>query len=83
MVQEEVKMEDLVLKAAKQNLDRDVRRGLMYAVGKCPKVTCWEDCPEDERRLYLEEARYLIKETGENYLPEFPDHEHIKVGNGR
>lgn len=51
--------------AAVQNLQRDIRL----------------DLEEDESALdiYREEAKYLLKTAGENYLPEFPDTEHICV----
>ena len=72
--------EELILKAAKQNLDRDIRIGLMgEAFEDLKPVTSWDNLPEDEKKIYLEEAKVLLEDTGENYLPDYPDHELIKV----
>ena len=74
--------EELVLKAAKQNCDRDHRVSIELP---CSIPGCigresdpeWEELMEDEKEIYLREARILLEKTGENYLPDYEDHEHI------
>lgn len=62
----EYELDEAVKKAAEQNLKRDQRMGL-------------EDDPANQATvdIYLEEARVLLESTGENYIPEYPDTEHI------
>lgn len=62
-----LKFEEAVKLAVKENMERDRRLGLL------------EDETEDDKKIYEEEAIYLLKETCENYLPEFKDHHHIFV----
>lgn len=56
--------DEAVSKAALQNYEIDCRRGLL------------SDEWDTVSKIYLEEAEYLLKETEENYLPEF-DYPHI------
>ncbi len=67
-------IEEAVLKAAEQNVSRDFRMGM-------PSVTSgiFSEQTEDTQRDYLHYARRVIEKTGENYLPEYPDTEHICV----
>ena len=52
---------------ARENFIRDMRLGL--------------DPNEDEFPLYVEEAEYILKTTGEGFIPDFPDHHMIYVEN--
>jgi len=62
---------EAVIAAAKQNFEHDVREDVEDVV--------WEKLPDDVRGIYLEEAEVVLKEYGENYVPEYDDHLHIKV----
>ena len=62
-------LEEAVIKAAEQNFRVDVKRGL-------EKESEWGNLQD----LYKEEARYLLVTTGENYLPENGETEHIISG---
>ena len=53
-------LEDAVREAALQNFQCDVKRKLC-------RSSEWKQM----KASYEEEARYLLTETGENYLPEF------------
>ena len=55
--------------AAKQNFERDQR------VEQFGQSMSWPEVAE----IYREEAQYLLETTGENYLPDYDDHPHIKV----
>ena len=57
--------------AVKENIERDRRRGLLKSIFVSPV----------ERAIYEEEAKYLLRTTGENYTPEYADHHHIMVAN--
>ena len=61
-------LEEAVQKAAEQNWNRDDRIGLTEGITF-----------EADSTIYLDEARHLLETTGENYLPEHPDFEHICV----
>lgn len=56
--------QEAVERAAKQNYERDKREG---------DNTPWEEV----KSLLIEEATFLMKTDGENWLPEAPDTEHI------
>ena len=58
----ELPLEKAILRAAEQNFLRDVKLHLMRA-------SEWQD--QEQRELYLAEAREVLTTTGENYLPEF------------
>lgn len=62
----ELELDEAVKRAAAQNLKRDQRMGL-------------EDDPAKQETidLYEEEALELLTNSGENYIPEAPDFEHI------
>lgn len=62
--------EDAVKKAAHQNFQRDVRFGIESVAGKD-----FGEVPD----IYYEEARYLLTNEGENYMPEFHPFYHICV----
>lgn len=59
---------EAIEKAMQQNLNRDKRLGLIG-----------EPYSNEEIEIYREEATTLLKDSGENYLPEYPDTEHICV----
>lgn len=58
-------IDDAMRAAANQNFDRDMRLGL--------------DPTTDQLAVYMEEARYILDLNGENYVPDYPDHTHIKI----
>lgn len=58
-------LEEAVKLAAEENFSRDRRMGLSPRRSEMP--------------VYLEEARELLLNTGENYLPEYSGHSHIKL----
>lgn len=64
----ELSFNEAVELAVKQNIERDQRHGLIS-----------DPISEEEKSIYREEAEYILKETGENYQPDFPDHQLIKV----
>ncbi len=59
-----------VKKAAEQNLLRDHREGIVTAAGL-------HELDIKTRLMYYQNARNLLKETGENYPPPYPDRNHI------
>jgi hypothetical protein len=59
---------EAIEKAMQQNLNRDKRLGLVS-----------EPFSNKELDIYREEATTVLKNDGENYLPEYPDTEHICV----
>lgn len=62
-------MAEAIALAAKENYERDV-----LVLGK-DELGSWTK----EQRLYLEEAEQILKETGENWMPDFPQHHHIII----
>ena len=58
-------LEEAVKEAANQNFDCDTRKGLGNT--------------EDDRTMYLDEARFLLAKHGQNYDPEFDDHHLVVV----
>lgn len=63
-------MKEAIELAVKENIERDRRCGLLKGT-----------LSQDERAIYEEEAKYLLRTTGENYTPEYADHHHITVAN--
>lgn len=63
--------EEAIQRAAMQNFDRDVRMDLEEGT--------WDQTPDDVKSVYLDEAREILTTTGENYVPDFKDHDHICV----
>ena len=61
-------LDDAVELSCKENIERDQR------VGVLPLAVS----PE-EKKLYLEEAREVLRLYGENFLPDYPDHHVIRV----
>jgi len=59
-------MEAAVGLSAFENLERDVRMGLIDYI-----------LTEEDLRIYKDEARELMETMGENYDPEFPDHHRV------
>ncbi len=65
-------LEEAVAAAALQNYNRDARTLL--------EVVSWEEADEKIKETYLDEVRWLLSDSGENYLPEEPDTTHICYG---
>lgn len=65
-------IEYAVKRAAEQNLLRDHRVGLTSA-------TDLKELTIPQRLIYIQEARNLLKTTGENYIPVYPEYQHICV----
>jgi hypothetical protein len=65
-------IEYAVKRAAEQNLLRDHRIGLINA-------TSLKELPISDRLIYINQARSLLKTTGENHIPVHPEYEHICV----
>lgn len=59
-------LDEAVKLAAEQNIDRDIRAGLVLPYEKSQQMD-----------KYLDEARHLLVTEGENHLPEYPDADHI------
>lgn len=55
--------------AAKENYERDVSVMGLEDTGP------WEEVG----KLYLDEAKYLLKKTGKNWEPELPHHHYITI----
>lgn len=55
--------------AAKENYERDVTVMGLEDTGP------WEEV----EKIYLDEAKYLLKNTGENWEPELPHHHYITI----
>lgn len=72
IVKKEYDFEEAVIKAAEQNIRRDHR------IGEC-QADSLEKADSEMREVYLSEARCVLEQSGENYLPEHPDNEHICV----
>lgn len=64
----ELPFKDALVRAASQNFDRDVRKGVV-------EESEWNQ-PLVQKE-YLSEARGILLRDGENSKPEFPDHEQI------
>lgn len=62
-------MDKAVELAAKENHERDVHLTRLKDTGPWDKV----------KKVYLDEAEYLLKNTGENWAPELPQHHYITV----
>ena len=62
----ELPFDEAVEQSGLSNFNVDKRKGILKS---------WETW-EKVKEVYLEEAKYLISETGENYLPEY-DEPHI------
>lgn len=56
--------------AAEQNLLRDHRAGLINA-------SSLKELDIPQRLIYIQEAKRLLRSTGENHLPCHPDTQHI------
>ena len=57
--------------AAKENYERDVSVMGLEDTGP------WEEV----EKVYLDEAKYLLKNTGKNWEPELPHHHYITIEN--
>ena len=66
-------MKEAIELAVKENIERDRRCGLLKSTLVSP----------DERAMYEKEAEHLLRTTGENYSPEYPDHHRIVVANAK
>lgn len=64
--------DEAVAKAAAQNAAADFRKGLHNSEK-------FADLPRLQRNQYEYEAERLLKTTGENRLPTYPENEHICV----
>lgn len=60
-------LEEAIQAAALQNRDRDIRVLGPVEVAKM------------SQQVYIDEATHMLLVTGENWVPDFPDHPHIKV----
>lgn len=58
-------LQEAIQLAAKQNMERDILVGIADA--------------DEELQDWLEEAEWLLVNTGENYIPEDSSQEHICV----
>lgn len=65
-------LEKAVETAARQNFERDVWLDLVD-----------EQDWEEEKENYLSEARHILLTTGENFEPDFEDHDLIVLTNWR
>lgn len=65
-------LEEAVKRAAAQNVSRDFRNNLI-------EVSSLQELPIVLRSIYVNRARALLKQDGQNSLPEYPDKEHICV----
>lgn len=66
VVRIELSFNEAILRAARQNFDKDVRLGRANTVE-------WNDVQNE----YFSEARAILLRDGENFPPEYPDYEHI------
>lgn len=71
--------EELIMAAAKQNLETDQRRSRETPASLMDMEDAELLAMKEPDQVYIDEARQLLVETGENYLPDYPDHKHIKV----
>lgn len=60
-------LEEAIQAASLQNRDRDIRVLGPVEVAQIPQ------------QVYIDEATHILVKTGENWVPDFPDHPHIKV----
>lgn len=65
-------LQQAVEAAAKQNFERDVWLDIVD-----------EEDWEEEKQTYLDEARHILTTTGENYEPDFEEHDLIVLKNWR
>ncbi len=72
MITKKLPMKEAIEAAAQQNYERD-RRVLQEFSQP------WEKALLRHKKMYREEAKYLLETTGENYVPDEPDTEHIVV----
>jgi hypothetical protein len=68
-------LKEAIEAAVKQNIERD--RRMEKEIGETDLMP--DPLPQDELDLYYEEVRYLLETTGENYLPDYPDHPHVVI----
>lgn len=72
MITKKLPMKEAIEAAAQQNYERD-RRVLQEFSQP------WEKALLRHKTMYREEAQHLLQTTGENYVPDEPDTEHIVV----
>lgn len=72
MTHEEITLplEEAVLLAVEENIDRDKRMDVIDR----------DECDYELIEMYEKEAHHILTTAGEGFIPDYPDHHHIRVG---